>query len=1726
MTDAEQRPNSETDLRYRQLLELAVELDRPDLWRLLFCEIDERGLLGDLLGHVAGTPESRLFGVFDRAAADLERFLLPAAVALADWPRWLHFLLLGANLRGLAEALAEREILSALVRSGRLDFARQVALRLPGAQARARALCAILAALPAAASREDAARLKGDLRAALDEGAAAGSGPEADAWSAMLAEAARTVPRTYLQTWPDWLARLGSRPELADRVRLALVEGFVLDGETGPGSTAWEHLAALHRPQEGRAVFEALAARAADGDLWPLLDRLAQRLGAEAGWSFLLAAARRRAAADEDPVPLWRRGNERWGTPPWSAALVDAGGGLWGRLPAELIAPHLETIADPAAEAALRIATWNLDAEPTSAAAIRHAVERIPDGDERLRRHLDFLWAFRRGPRRELRASLAGVSRHLGRVRYAVPEPTLASWLDLVAEIEPKDLRREVDDLFWSPAGAPGLLRTLVERSLSPGLQKDLLERAEVHAATVATTEAEGFELRREAIIRLTCRHYRERETLDGLDRIANRLLPEEEDRLRAALAEELAEAGRPHLAERAAQGIGEPRLRLLAQLRAHRRRPVPEHLVAPLELYRATANVAPIEDELAALAALHQPADEPEAAADTYLDGFHRRGRQIEALVDFGWHALETQRRRFRASAQDRTAVVLPLRRALGVVESPEWLLGLAPELVELGSHLGRAELLAEVQEAVERVIQLDAAPWPARLRAIETVLAAVPRLLATDWPGVSAGDPVRVRTAARLLRWLLALPDDLPAGPGRDALRGDWHRVVPRISALIERLPELVRRHLDHPVRAWLCYRGPGALASPAGRDRLWAWLGRLAGDDRPAPEGRIGELAGAGSGRWSWLAEDRREAVRLCLASRDQRLRAVEALLAARGAVAAEAAEPLVYPLAPVDPGVCVELLERLDPGPARDDLCLRLVRHGWLSPPAAGRAVELIGEDSVRGLAAVWLEAGQGEPAERGGLAALTDAIASGLLSPDEPGNARLRRRVWRHASRPPLEPLARAAIESLRGSGGESALAAARWWLAAALAPDLGGEASSERRALVVELRTAAARASSLSGGGDGEAPPARDRTDRPRSEPDDSTPDDSTGPSADDSSAEAAVRVASPNPPGGATTGAPVPAPFRFDRIQRLWRKSLRRRPRALTWLESPRAALGTVSVMVAITTAATLLMVDSFLYTTERTFPAGPSPPDAAGVLVAGVLVCIVQALLVDRLLEERFPGRGAVPGWWRPARAAVAAVPLFGLYAIPAWQWLIARRGRPAAAPHWTPRSASEDRAWRRPRAGASPLVAAARRIHSGAGMAVLFVAGFVVLFGFCRVALAGEGREAVGAAPLAVLTLIRLAGAGAAAIVLWQTARKWRLPAPGRWALAAVSAIWLVPPGGAFFGLMILALADAMLPPDPSERSLGGATIGGMTAVAALPAWQRRAAGSELVPRGRWWRRRARGRRTAERARGEGGIERRFFLFCRGKAALSFFDAAAVGWVVRSAGEAELVPARGPRTALEALFALTLVAGAVGLGLMVVAAVARRRASAGGPGVAPLLAAAPYFAAAPLGAFAGLAFGDAVAVGDVTAAGNVLALVGSVGAGFGVAGPLRSDDRARQRIGLLATSGYCWVGLVGLGMGRGSAGPGFVPALEQLFWFGPVSGLLLGAIGLRTLRLALRAEGDGGLDADGLRSRIERPGLVVPAVLPLGGFAAPLWALAWHRRRRAVRLGLLGSAARGEA
>lgn len=1032
------------------LAHLAAHLHEAEAWDRLFELVDERGFL---------SYQVHAFASFDRSTADLEQHVLQGTLAQADWERFARYALLAVNLRGLAEALANEEILLALARRGQgqlaLGLARQLGDRLRSLWAQS----VLVRFLPEEGLvreiHDQLESLTGPLDPQLLQGIARHLGPELD------------------QLWRERLAGWVPAPRERDEIWWTLAE-------------AWASRHGFHAPGFRNAL-------AAIGDAGLRIERLpgfwlrhgpddpgdARRLAAEIGdpdgrlfWHVALALLGRLAAAADDPAWAERAWREQAAQGPrvsWSAALIEQGGALFGRFsPAG--ADHLiAEMEGPQERAALRVVRLEQQPGRARAGEALAAVEALTDPDAKLHWSLRMALAWPPDDPKERQRLTSVLLDHLYRRRYSAPAGDLARFLDLVGSTLTDELAMQTDNVVWSPAMKPETLLLLAAGTTRPAVLLRLIEKGESYAAVVGPTEAEGFELRTRLLIGAAARLCRLQRTWDPLDEVVVRkLLPDEEDELREAAARELADLGKTADAVAVAQKIRSPRLRLIVQLSI-----APDDAAFdPENLYEAVASTEAAEDERLALEMLTEPPLDPESLIERYLTRIRSRERQVQALIDLARRAQALEELH-REGQKDPMAPLQLVRSSLTAVGSDEHLLRLTLELVELAAPLQRARALAEVHEAAEVILLRLNVPWGARREAFETLLARLGPIL--------LGKPVRDRelmarcgAVAGLLDLLADLPGKAEEGSAREELRAHWHEVFPVILAAAARLNGVVAAYLAHPVRARIWGQWLPEISQLVGWKRSWRLLERL---EERLPHSWRERLRTRWNGieyerfaaSWDWLNEEQKEILRLCFEPPRELPDRITALAGARG---------LVFRLAVAAPERLPEVLGRFAE-PERSRLALCLVRDGWIPPGEGSIPVSTL----LAGIAdpALRLDA-EARQEGAGWLGALAERVARHGLDPADPAAWPLLRRL---RDEPPPEAaavLADAVLGAL-AHGRERGEDAFRVWLNGFLASRAGREealaqAGRIREALQKALRLGPARREAETPG-DGEAP-ARD----------------------------------------------------------------------------------------------------------------------------------------------------------------------------------------------------------------------------------------------------------------------------------------------------------------------------------------------------------------------------------------------------------------------------------------------------------------------------------------------------------------------------------------------------------------------------------------------------------------------------------------------------------------------
>lgn len=849
--DPEEGKQAQRAYRFRNLI---AHLSGSRDWPRLFELVEQRGFLAD---------QADWFGGFERPGEDVEEHVLRAAIEARDWERFVRFAAVAANLRALAEDLVDPDILCALAKGDRVVLARDLAARLTDPVARGEALAVI-----ATACGRDHPVL-GDLLQVISRTLQAAE--EAERRSPALVAIARQLGPELDTLWPVCIPRLAPAQEDADLVWQAVAAAWLDRGDIqAPG--LWRALAEIRDPHR---ILEVAPTRLADlgpDDPAEVLDKLRPLLGADEDVqrrAVSLFLGRLAESRPEEALAAWE-GWTKSEAIPWSAALVEACRGVLVRLDPDRLEELCASINDVSARAALRIV--DLESGPderraASALAVLHEA-----ADDCLHWSLRYVASGAPEPEGELRRKLGSIAGYLYELRYEAPPRDLRLFLDLVARLRPDELKAHLEGVVWSPASSPETLLTLASETESERLAELLLEKAERYAAAVAPTAVEGFQLRKDLLIRIAGRLCSFRENTEVLDDAIGRLLSEEEDELRTVLA--------PRLRSREiAEGIHDRRRRLLTLLETIPPGDDNLDLLAARSLYAAVARVDAIEDELRGLSTLLQAPLDLSELADKQIGAIRDPGIRLQSLLRLAWHSIAFQES-FYGGRPDRTAAIEMVRSAF-TADTDARLVSLTPQVAELGAQAGGTRAVAELQEAARRLVRLDSVSWQERLEALERLLARIPSLF------LRSGDRRSAKRAAEVLEAVARLPLQSDAGAAQEDIQSRWHEVLPMVVTVLDRLPD-----------------------KPAGRVR------RILQSVLSFP-----------------VLPVQKRVFELCVLPFEERLREIDRRLREPN-LDPEEARATPYLLAARAPERIRMALERLPADVERDSSVLRLVRNGWL------------------------------------------------------------------------------------------------------------------------------------------------------------------------------------------------------------------------------------------------------------------------------------------------------------------------------------------------------------------------------------------------------------------------------------------------------------------------------------------------------------------------------------------------------------------------------------------------------------------------------------------------------------------------------------------------------------------------------------------------------------------------------------------------------------------------
>jgi hypothetical protein len=759
-----------------------VEADvRSHAWRhliALLCGAGKTTLLFELLeqrGFLVG--QADFFGDFGRTSADIESFVLPAAIDAENWARFFHYATVALNLRGLAEDLAAPEILQALIREGRQTLALDLAGRLAEPLRRAASLAVI-----AQEGRNDPdlfRQMLGSINQSLEAPLPAPrDAAEAGHRVELLAQMARLLGSDLTTEWSAWIGKAGLAPEQADLVWRAVAESRLERGEAD-APALWETLRQIRDPVVLLDFLPAALGRTETADSEKVLTQLLSLFPDEdhrrrAGLSFLSHLARNRP---ERAIFLW----QHWMSSEvlsWTVELIEAAGPLLALKGPRAIDALAGQLGDPILRAALHVIILE-DSHgqfgPAQTDAALSAVEEIPDGPEKLHWALRYLQARSPEPADEIRGQVAAVERYLHEIRYGAPPEDLRRHLDLIALFFTEELPNQIESVLTSPASHPDVLYALVCSAQAPAVLRQVLENAARYASLTALNEAQAWRLRGElltAAARRLCLLGEDPQKV--MEDAVPRLLHQEEDDARSSLVE--LSIGHPEAAAKIASGIQEGRRRFVAELRAGS---ADRKNLDPSKLYAIVAHTDSLSIELSGLVSLLGRPDDPDLLDRAPDD-------RVDLCLRLGWHALTCEAREFQEDWDPR-AILSRLEPRLALAADEE-LVSWTPAIVALAVQPNDRQSVAEVTEAAERIAGLETVSWPVRREALERLLASLPDIF--DPLAGSSRTHRRARSALSALRNLHLR---LPPGKARDEITERWPEILPMIEAAAERIDRL---------------------------------------------------------------------------------------------------------------------------------------------------------------------------------------------------------------------------------------------------------------------------------------------------------------------------------------------------------------------------------------------------------------------------------------------------------------------------------------------------------------------------------------------------------------------------------------------------------------------------------------------------------------------------------------------------------------------------------------------------------------------------------------------------------------------------------------------------------------------------------------------------------------------------------------------------------------------
>ncbi len=325
----------------------------------------------------------------------------------------------------------------------------------------------------------------------------------------------------------------------------------------------------------------------------------------------------------------------------------------------------------------------------------------------------------------------------------------------------------------------------------------------------------------------------------------------------------------------------------------------------------------------------------------------------------------------------EKRQLVLQMLGQTLGAMQSDVRLVALTPWLPEMAARVDPDLALEEYREAFARVFGLHTVSWPVRRDALERLLVQI------------ASRDVETSRRARMASALFAGFEQLLADgiPGQEeSVAAD---LLPVLTAALERLPAKVGANLEQPLGSRLRF-------SDAESEQIRA----------------------------------------LCQAPVMERVRALETWRNVEPPF--RLVQALTYLLVQERSDQVLVLLDRSPGGSQRDDLCRRLVAHGWVTGRAAGELIRKIEDSGMARETSLRIDSAPRGRAEW--LVAFASLAAEDGIDPSDPVWTLALQNLWSSEPEPRRQVLAESVLTALGQGAPQTAEITLRLWLHAHLSP--------------------------------------------------------------------------------------------------------------------------------------------------------------------------------------------------------------------------------------------------------------------------------------------------------------------------------------------------------------------------------------------------------------------------------------------------------------------------------------------------------------------------------------------------------------------------------------------------------------------------------------------------------------------------------------------------------------